>query len=81
MIAASMAASMGELSIPRLGARLPLAAVNSAIQEALLMPGYEKPTGDQEEAILYFLKDMTSSFPSQTGAGKSLCFASLSFHL
>ena len=49
-----MAASMGELSIPRLGARLPLAAVNSAILAAFVMLGYEKPTGDQEEAILDF---------------------------
>ena len=58
---------MGEVSIPRLGARLPSAAVNTAILEAFVMLGYEKPTGDQEEVILDFLKDATSSFPSQQG--------------
>ena len=46
---------MGEVSFPGLGARLPSAAVNSAILEAYVIPGYEKPT-DQEEAILDFLK-------------------------
>ena len=50
-----MAASMGEVSFPGLGARLPSAAVNSVILEAYVIPGYEKPT-DQEEAILDFLK-------------------------
>ena len=71
------AASMGEVRIPRLAARLPSATVNNAILEAFVMLGYEKPTVDQEEAILDFIKgrDVFVSLP--TGAGKSLCFASL----
>ena len=75
-----MAALMGEVS-PRLGARLPSAAVNSAILEAFVMLGYEKPTGDQEEAILDFLKDTMSSFPSQQGRASLSASPVLTFHL
>ena len=71
-----MAASMGEVSFPILGARLPSAAVNSAILEAYVIPGYEKPT-DQEEAILDFLKERDVFVFLQTGAGKFLCFTTL----
>ena len=71
-----MAASMGEVSFPRLGARLPSAAVNSVILEAYVIPGYEKPI-DQEEAILDFLKRRDAFVFLPTGTGKSLCFASL----
>ena len=71
-----MAASMGEVNFPGLGARLPSAAVNSVILEAYVIPGYEKPT-DQEVAILDFLKgrDVFVFFP--TRAGKSRSFATL----
>ena len=67
---------MGEVSFPGLGARLPSAAVNSVILEAYVIPGYEKPT-DQEEAILDFLKGRDVFVFLPTGAGKSLCFATL----
>ena len=71
-----MAASMREVSFPGLGARLPSAAVNSVILEAYVIPGYEKPT-DQEEAILDFVKRRDVFVFLSTGAGKSLCFATL----
>ena len=63
---------MGEVSFSRLGARLPLAAVNSAILEAYVIPGYEKPT-DREEAILNFLKGRdVFVFPPNRGGRVSL---------
>ena len=37
-----MAASMGEVCIPRWGAKLPSSAVNSGILEAYVIPGYKK---------------------------------------
>ena len=68
------------MDVPRLSASsLPTSLIDNAIQCAFQQLKYTAPTNDQRNAILQFLsgRDVFISLP--TGAGKSLCFASLPF--
>ena len=62
-----MAASPSDGSVPRFGL-----ALKSFLKSAFVKLGYEKPTAEQELAILQFVagRDMFVSLP--TGEGKSL---------
>lgn len=67
--------------MPRLGFAVSKSFLRLAVTESVQELGYEKPTPDQEEAIVKFVsgRDVFISLP--TGSGKSVCFACTSLVL
>ena len=62
------------MQIPRLACS---GDINSAISYAFKTLGYDRPTLEQERAILEFVSGRDIFVISPTGSGKSMCFVAL----
>ena len=67
------------MSVPRLQGAFSVECLNNVIFGVFVQLGYDKPADDQQRAIKEFVqgRDVFVSLP--TGAGKSLCYATLPY--